>query len=86
MRTKPDPRPRHVREDIGRLRLSPFSSGNHAGRLAIQIAGYPDAFKVRELKTGLAKGHREAAADLREMVCEKARRIILKMTLQVSRP
>ena len=68
------------------MRLSAFSFGNHAVRLAIEVAGFLDTSKATASPRLGLPGQREAAADLRGKVCERAREIILKLTLQVSRP
>ena len=62
------------------MRLSAFSFGNHGVRLAIEIAGFLDASRVTASPRLGLPGHREAAADLRMIVCKRAREIILKMT------
>jgi hypothetical protein len=62
-----------------------FLVWNHAVRLAIEIAGFLGASKVTASPRLGLPGHREAAADLRKIVCKEAREIILNMTLQVSR-
>jgi hypothetical protein len=68
------------------LRLAALAFGNHAVRLAIEIAGFLGASKVTPSPRLGLPGHHEAVADLRKIVCKRAREIILNMTLQVSRP